>query len=334
MISNRHYFMSFLMMLLIGLVTNVASAETCRPNHQKGPTEVTVDIFLLDLDAIDSANQNFQANVYIEASWRDPRLADESRNSIVTRKMDEVWHPRLQILNQQRLWSSLPDVVEIEPDGRVIQRFRVWGDFSQPLDLHDFPFDKQRIELPIVAAGYNSDEVVFLAGAGSGIGKTLSIADWQLRDWKIATDFDVPGPSLAAKGAGMAMVIDVNRYRGYYWIKVIAPLILIVAMSLAVHWIDPKDTGTKISITITAMLTLIAYRFAIGASLPQVSYLTRMDLFILFSTILVYASLVTVIITAAYSRKGKSEAATRIDQVSRWAFPLFFITSWFVSMNV
>jgi hypothetical protein len=30
------------------------------------------------------------------------------------------------------------------------------------------------------------------------------------------------------------------------------------------------------------MLTLIAYRFAIGSGLPQVSYLTRIDLFILF----------------------------------------------------
>jgi hypothetical protein len=113
---------------------------------------------------------------------------------------------------------------------------------------------------------------------------------------------------------------------------VIAPLILIVAMSWAVNWIDPQDVGTKVSITITAMLTLNAYRFAIGATLPEISYLTRMDLFIAFSTILIYASLVTVIITAAFSAKGKPEVAKHVDQVSRWGFPLFFIGSWAVSM--
>jgi hypothetical protein len=113
------------------------------------------------------------------------------------------------------------------------------------------------------------------------------------------------------------MTLETRRLSGYYWIKVIAPLILIVAMSWTVNWIDPKDIGTKISITITAMLTLIAYRFAIGATLPKISYLTRMDIFILFSTILIYTSLVTVVLTAALSGKGKLEIAKRIDQVSR-----------------
>ena len=103
-------------------------------------------------------------------------------------------------------------------------------------------------------------------------------------------------------------------------------------MSWAVNWIDPKDAGTKISITITAMLTLIAYRFAIGAQLPQISYLTRLDLFIVFSTLLIYASLVTVVATAAFSNKGKPELAKNVDRVSRWGFPLFFVSSWVFSM--
>jgi hypothetical protein len=80
------------------------------------------------------------------------------------------------------------------------------------------------------------------------------------------------------------------------------------------------------------MLTLIAYRFAIGATLPQISYLTRLDLFIAFSTLLIYASLITVVVTAALSNKGKPEAASNIDRVSRWGFPLFFVSSWVVSM--
>ncbi|MFC1681574.1 hypothetical protein ACFL1S_07330, partial [Pseudomonadota bacterium] len=142
-----------------------------------------------------------------------------------------------------------------------------------------------------------------------------------------------PGPE-GAQSAGVAMVLQAQRFRGYYLIKVIAPLILIVAMSWAVFWIDPQDTGTKISITITAMLTLIAYRFAIDTSLPAISYLTRMDWFIVSSTILVYASLVAVVVTAAYARKEKAEIAKGIDRASRWGFPLFFVASWAVSMTL
>jgi hypothetical protein len=53
-----------------------------------------------------------------------------------------------------------------------------------------------------------------------------------------------------------------------------------------------------------------------------------MDWFILLSTILVYASLIAVIVTAAYERKGDSAVAQRIDRASRWGFPLFFLFAW------
>ncbi len=322
-----------LLVLISALASAPAAANTGRPNAELGPTQVRVGIFLIDLDAIDSASQSFQANIYFEAEWKDPRLADEAGGTTATRRLDEVWNPRLQILNQQRIWSSLADVVDIEPDGTVTYRARVWGDFSQPLDLREFPFDKQMIEIPVVAAGYGPDEVVLSARAGSGIGTEFSVADWKIVDWRMTTDVEVPGPE-GAKDASVAMILEAERLRGYYWIKVIAPLILIVAMSWAVNWIDPKDTGTKISIAITAMLTLIAYRFAIGASLPQISYLTRLDLFILFSTILIYASLVMVVTTAAFSSKGKPEVSGRIDRVARWGLPLAFIASWVVSMMI
>ena len=59
-----------------------------------------------------------------------------------------------------------------------------------------------------------------------------------------------------------------------------------------------------------------------------------MDVLILLSTILVYASLVAVLTTAAYSRKGNHERAKRIDRISRWGFPLFFIASGVVSMGL
>jgi len=48
-----------------------------------------------------------------------------------------------------------------------------------------------------------------------------------------------------------------------------------------VFWVDPKEFGSQISIAITAILTLIAYRFAIGANLPNAEYMKHPYLFIL-----------------------------------------------------
>jgi len=88
-----------LLSLLLAPLSLHADADTGRPNPQLGPTSVEAEIFLLDLDSINSASQNFEANIYFEASWKDPRLADEARGKTITRRLDEVWHPRFLLLN-------------------------------------------------------------------------------------------------------------------------------------------------------------------------------------------------------------------------------------------
>jgi cadmium resistance protein CadD (predicted permease) len=97
-------------------------------------------------------------------------------------------------------------------------------------------------------------------------------------------------------------------------------------MSWIVFWIDPNESGIQISVAITTMLTLIAYRFAVGADLPKVSYLTRLDFFILAATILVFASLLEVIVTSALAKQEKIVMARKLDNWSRWLFPAIFTT--------
>ena len=78
--------------------------------------------------------------------------------------------------------------------------------------------------------------------------------------------------------------MKIDRRPMYYILKVIVPLGLIVFMSWLPRWIAPGETGTNIGICTSAFLTLVAYLFAITVLLPRVSYVTRMDSFILLST--------------------------------------------------
>lgn len=253
--------------------------EVSRP--VKGPVKVHVTIFIIDVDEIKSANQSFDANVYIQYRWQDQRLAHKGSQMIV-RALDEIWNPEIQIINRQKIWLTLPAIVKISPQGEVVVRQRVWGSFSQPLKLHDFPFDRQSFFIQLAAIGYTQEEVEFVLDAKekSGIAQELSVADWNILGWKAEPRDYKPTPSVNPT-SGFAFHFEAERKTGYFIIKVIIPLILIVAMSWVVFWIDPTESGTQITVAITTMLTLIAYRFAIDVNLPKVSYLTRMDYFIL-----------------------------------------------------
>ena len=95
-------------------------------------------------------------------------------------------------------------------------------------------------------------------------------------------------------------------------------------MSWAVFWIDPTDSGAQFSIAVTAMLTLIAYRFAIDANVPKLPYLTCLDKFVLFGSLLVFVTLIQAIITSKLAKRGDLELARTIDRRCRWIFPLIF----------
>ena len=78
-----------------------------------------------------------------------------------------------------------------------------------------------------------------------------------------------------------AFEFTASRNVEHYLLKVILPLVLIVISSWAVFWIDPINASSQVSIAMTSMLTLIAYRFAIDIQLPRLPYMTRLDIFIL-----------------------------------------------------
>jgi hypothetical protein len=296
-----------------------------RPLADKGPTKVRVTTFILDVDEINSAEQNFTVSLYHEYRWRDPRLVHEESGA-VSRGPREIWYPPVKIVNQQRVWPTFDRIAKVFPDGEVVARQRLWGDFSQPLNLVEFPFDRHTFEIQITASGYTPKEVKFVKDPDhrTGIAETLSVADWRIDNFQARA---VPYEPIKGdqKMSGFLISFDGERRSSHYMIKVIIPLILIVAMSWVVFWIDPKEGGSQIGVALTTMLTLIAYRFAVGSELPNIPYLTRMDYFLLASTVLVFASLIEVTITAYYARADRVDRALRIDRWARWLFVGTFI---------
>lgn len=310
-----------------------------RPGVKKGPTKVSVGMWLLDIDSIDSSAQNFVANFFVMLSWNDQRLAHSSRRNM-TYDVTRIWTPRVQVANEIGLVRrTMPEVVDVAPDGTVVYRQRYVGPFSQPLNLNKFPFDTQTFRLHLITPGSSSAEIKFVRNQNwidegipmaAGIAKNISLPDWKIESYR--TD---RLPYVVAKGAdvaGFAFDFVAKRDSGYYVWKVILPLLLIVLMSWSVFWIDPSSAGTQIAVATTSMLTLIAYRFAIDTQVPKVSYMTKMDQFIVVGTVLVFLTLMQVVLTSRLAQTGREVLAKRIDRVSRWAFPCVFVVALFLSL--
>src|SRR5213595_3554258 len=285
-----------------------------RPAADFGPTQVFVGMWVVDISNIDSAQQNFTAELAVVLRWKDSRLAHTGKG-ILRYPLEQIWHPRLSIVNETNSVSrKFPDSVEVDPDGTVTFRQRYVGAFTQPLRLQSFPFDRQTFRIQLVAVRYQSNEVMFvpdqiwiqdgLKEAG-GISPSVTLPDWTIEKWEVKPLVYALAPR--HQYSSYAFEFTASRNVEHYILKVILPLVLIVIMSWAVFWIDPINASSQVSIAMTSMLTLIAYRFAIDSQLPLLPYMTRLDVFILASTLLVFFSLIEVVATVILDNTQKKK---------------------------
>jgi hypothetical protein len=305
-----------------------------RPGSGNGPTRVSVGMWIVDITNIDSAQQNFTADVAIVLSWKDARLAHTGAG-LAYYSLDQIWTPRVAIANEtSSVVRKLPESAEVEPDGTVFYRQRYVGSFTQPLRLQSFPFDRQAFRIQFVAIRYRPNEVAFVPDEtwvhdglkkAAGISRSITLPDWAVERWDTKEDIYAITPGM--QYSGYAFEFTASRNVEHYLLKVILPLILIVMMSWSVFWTDPTTSNTQFSIAVTSMLTLIAYRFAVDNQLPRLPYMTRLDVFFLISTLLVFFSLIEVLVTTILDNNEQSQRAKKIDRYCRIVVPAVFVVS-------
>ncbi len=299
--------------------------EHARPAAAAGPTDVHIAVFVVDIKRLDDVRQTAAVDFILHYEWDNPLLAlsDAPAGGAGIRSftMEEIWHPFIQISNIDRLWPQLPDRFRVDRGGRCAYLQRYVGTLAFPVSLGDFPFDEQDVQFVLVAASHTPEQVRLIVDEEfCGRTEQPTVVDWSIGPGSFRVE-PIPVRHGEPALAGFRASFTAHRYANYYILKIITPLVIIIVMSLSACWIAPAQFGARVSIGATAVLTMIAYRFALGSQVPRVSYLTRLDIFILGATILVLLALVETLAVHRYIELDRRERSTTMDRVARVAGP-------------
>ncbi len=299
-----------------------------RPNASGTSTEVTLRVFLVDIDKIDDVTQRFNVDVFVNIAWQDQRLAlpeEEQAGQIRLFPMSGVWNPRGMIVNDRGLSPKLPLVVNVDALGNVVYRQRFSGELAVDLDLKDFPFDTQHLPIDVISYQYNPDEVRFSENSviAADIG-AFSVEGWGFRLLEPRFgEFSVPAVGVVRPR--MTFVLEAQRNARYYVLTMFLPMSLIVFMSWMAFWIQPNIVPPRIAISTASIFSLIAFGFSIRLSLPHVSYMTRADIFVTGCTLLVFLALGAAVIGSRWASADKLERAMRLNALARWVYVALFV---------
>ncbi len=306
------------------------------------PVEVSVDLYINKIYNINTVDETYQIDGYLEYSWVDERLKLSGANSASGPRLyendrardfinSEIWFPTIEIMNVQGEIEKPGISIEIHPDGTIIYDERFFGTFSTYMNFRNFPFDTQNFKVRVEAFSYDNNILVFANPILFFETESNSFTEkWNITDMTAEISAH-PYPESNIENpfySRAEFVISAKRLTGYYLWQVLFPLFIIIMASFVIFWI--RDFGTQIGIGFTLMLTVVAFNFYSASILPELPYQTFIETIIIVGYVFIFLGILAVIINyRLYSEKG-NEANNILMRILRYLFPLTFFIAWFV----
>jgi neurotransmitter-gated ion-channel len=305
------------------------------PNQADGkPIEVVIGLHVVNLAAIDEVSEQFQLDAYMFAQWIDQRLAftpQGPQDQVRSYRPGQVWTPQLEMINAAAPRSRDEVSIIASPDGNVRYAERVLVRLSSRFELRRFPFDSQRLVViihPFLTYGptirFKLNDVS--TWTASEFKTFSSLAQWRLTALHSRVGVAPTYGGLTIPEARFE--IDVERRSSFYVWKVFLPLLLMVFLSWAVFWIEAGDLSNQVQVAVTTILTVIAFAFAISATMPRLPYLTYIDAFFLECYIFVFLAVVELMtVHVTHRSEVRRDLGLRIRKYSRWVVPATFVVT-------
>jgi len=304
------------------------------PLQDGNPVKVAVSLHIINIASIDEVKEQFEIDAYLMTRWIDPRLAfTPTRPTDQHRQYSraQVWIPSFEIVNAVAPRQRDDLSVEGDPDGSVSYVERFHALLSSKFMLRRFPFDSQSL-LIIVHPYLRQEGQLGFTAYSREVWATREFTQYSsLAQWNLQTVELLIGTSELYGGRQIPearFTINVERRYAFYLWKVFLPLSLMVVLSWAVFWIEARDLSNQVQIAITTILTVIAFAFAISATMPRVPYLTYIDAFFLVCYVFVFVAIVELMAVHLSHRTERStDLGIQIQRTSRWAVPLAFLVT-------
>ncbi|KAK7871802.1 hypothetical protein R5R35_014057 [Gryllus longicercus] len=267
-----------------------------RPNFGGNPLDVGMDLTIASFDSISEVNMDYTITMYLNQYWKDERLAFSSEEEILTLSGDfaeKIWVPDTFFANDKN--SFLHDVTErnklvrLNGDGSITYGMRFTTTLACMMDLHYYPLDSQNCTVEIESYGYTVDDVKMywketpVRGVEEAELPQFTIIGYETNDRK----------EKLATGSyqRLSLSFKLQRNIGYFVFQTYLPSILIVMLSWVSFWINHEATSARVALGITTVLTMTTISTGVRSSLPRISYVKAIDIYLVMCFVFVFAAL-------------------------------------------
>jgi len=295
------------------------------------PVPVKIGLFINGITAINERYETVEFEGTISLSWKDSRLSFNAltvgapvkyfTDGAARNQLDKIWWPQVDFIHargHRRVGSRFLSITE---KGVVTYYERFLATIGEEINLRAFPFDQQTFLYELEPYVYSVSEVVLKPFAiREGYSPLVHMEGWQYLGSKTSIKA-VKNIMFHKNFSHYRFALQYNRVSNYYVFQIILPILLLVILSFSVFWMMGNPLVSRISISLTAVLTIAVFTWRVFSNLPPISYHTFLDIFMLFSFVL---AATPVIPSICYDHIKDDARKITFRKYLRWFFPLTY----------
>ncbi|CAC5375392.1 CHRNN [Mytilus coruscus] len=297
------------------------------PTPSTETLHLSISFLIVSINYFREVEESISLTGCVILAWRDQRLewTPPSNGNLSLLMIDpkDIWLPPLVLINRVDKMEIIGDGTKfpasVDSSGLVIYNPGAVADVKCTPDISKFPFDRQICTLEIVPWGMDKKHLSFTQLFDMcNLIYLIPNSDWTLE--KCTTKVDN-----SKEHSMFYATVQIKRQPLYYTIMVVFPTFLFGFLNPLV-FIVPVETGERIGLAITLLLSYAIFLTLASASVPATSnpmctLLIIMIVIITVSGIILYGTTVTI----KYHYKKKT------DDI--WS-PLKGLTEWIVNKKL
>nr|CDS32679.1 Cys loop ligand gated ion channel subunit [Hymenolepis microstoma] len=281
------------------------------------PTRVYLSIKILAVTSVDVINMQYTADMILTQTWMDPRLkwnhlpeySGIANNILLTHKRNDIWLPDLFFRNGKEGFlykMTVPNhKISVSPSGRIYFSQKITMRLACEMHLRNFPMDQQDCDMDIGSYGYTIDQLKFVwNGSNSFIfADDMLISEFNTPAFTVTEDCTAPGTTSTGTYSCLLGRFQLKRQIGSYLVGTYVPAFLIVIVSWLTFWVSPDAIPARVTLGLLTLISLLTKIASLNNTLPRVSYIKAIDIWLIACLIFVIASMLEFTLASYWSRK-------------------------------
>ncbi|XP_066950107.1 neuronal acetylcholine receptor subunit alpha-10-like isoform X1 [Macrobrachium rosenbergii] len=252
--------------------------KSVRPSYKAADAlNITFGLALTQIIDVDERNQILTTNCWLNQMWLDYSLqwnaSDFGNIQVIRLPAEKLWKPDIILYNNadsQYNTAILSTNIIVTSDGNVTWLSSAIFKSSCSINVEFFPFDEQKCVMKFASWTYDGFQVNLVIQTEEGdLSNYVTNGEWDLIDMIVERNVvyysccEAPYPDITYH-------IILRRRPLFYVFNLILPCVLITGIALMSFYM-PSDSGEKVTLGITTLLSMTVFLMVIGESMPPTS---------------------------------------------------------------